>query len=307
MENQENHWPALPLASWEKTKSTIHLYAQIVGKIRLKSMPHYNHWWHVTLCLSSRGLQTGPMPYKGFTFNIEFDFIAHKLELTTSNGFQKYFPLLDGLSVAGFYQKLNDLLHEAGIYVKILAKPYKNKSAIPFIKDNEHNSYDAESVHKFWLILLKTNEILKEFTGGFIGKQCPVHFYWHSFDLVSTRFNGHKAPQMDTTDNVEREAYSHEVISFGFWPGDDNIPDPAFYSYTYPSPKLLNSEPLSPDHAKWVKANGSDMALFMYDDMRQYPDPKQALLAFLDSAYNAGTKTGGWARENLDAKIAQKL
>jgi hypothetical protein len=301
MPNKETQWPSLPLASWEKTKSTLHLYIQIVGKIRLRNMPHRNHWWHVTLYLTTRGLETGPIPYEDFTFNIEFDFISHTLGVNTSRGFQKNFPLKDGLTVAQFYMQLKDLLSDAGVHVKILAKPYMNKSKIPFYQDHEHGTYDPDAVHTFWQILVQTDKVLKEFSGRFIGKQCPVHLYWHSFDLVVTRFNGRKGPVMNTDNKVELEAYSHEVISFGFWPGDDNTPDPAFYSYTYPSPKGLSNEPLSPPSAKWVDANGSDMALLMYEDMRKETNPHQALMDFLQSAYKAGAKSGGWNRNMLEA------
>lgn len=295
----ETLFPALPLAEWTKTKETLHRYLQIVGKLRLSLMPKDNHWWHITLYVNSRGLTTGSIPNNDFTFEVVFDFIDHQLKVHTSKGDQKSFALKDGLSVAQFYTNLKNILDELEIHFDIKKEPFDLSDSIPFDECAKHNSYDKEAVHKAWQILVQVDMIFKEFSGKSYSKTCPVHIYWHHFDLVVTRFSGKKGPELDTDSQVEKEAYSHEVISFGFWFGDETIKEPAFYSYTYPSPKNIDQEPLRPDSAKWQDANGSPMALLLYEDIRTSQNPKEDIMDFLESSYQAGAKRAGWDIEAL--------
>ncbi len=288
-----NAFPSLPLAEWKPTKNTLHLYLQIVGKIRLKLQPRQNHWWHVPFYVSPRGLTTRPIPFDGGNFEIEFDFIEHRLETRTSGGAAESFALEDNLTVADFYRQVFESLAALGIKAKIWAVPYETSSKIPFAEDTENKSYDKEYVEKFHRILVSVNDIFEEFRGRFIGKSTPVHLFWHSFDLALTRFSGKLAPVKESAGTVEREAYSHEVISFGFWAGDDNVPAPAFYSYTAPEPENLTDEKLKPAAALWNTDKGA-MAVLMYDDARNSDAPREAILEFLESAYQAGAKRAGW-------------
>ncbi len=283
----------MPLDEWRKTKDTLHLYLQIVGKIRLVMHPRINHWWHVPLYVSPRGLTTRAIPYRGGSFEIEFDLHDHHLKIHTSDGRSEDFALFDGLSVADFYTSIFANLGKLGIKPAIRPIPYEAPSTTPFPDDHENRSYDREKVERFHQILVAVDDIFEEFRGRFTGKSTPVHLFWHSFDLALTRFSGRRAPEREGAGTVEREAYSHEVISFGFWFGDDNVPAPAFYSYTAPEPDGLADEPLPPP-AKWQEANGSHMALLMYDDVRDTPDPGAAVLEFLESAYQAGANRAEW-------------
>ncbi len=293
-------FPPLPLANWRATKDTLHLFIQIVGKVRLKLFPKLNHWWHVTLYLTPRGLTTGAIPYGFGAFDITFDFIDHALDVRSSTGAAHRLDLRDGLSVADFYRRLFEILEDIGVEVKILAHPYDRPGPVPFAEDHTHASYDADAVHRFWQVLLGVGSILEEFRGRFLGKSTPVHFFWHSFDLVVTRFSGRALPpeRLDGMDGVSREGYSHEVVSFGFWPGDDNVPAPAFYAYTHPEPEGLAEAALQPEAAWWEDARGSAMAMLKYDDVRTAADPRQAVLDFLESTYHAGASRAGW---DLDA------
>lgn len=287
-------FPALPLAEWTKTKETLHRYLQIAGKLRLSLMPKNNHWWHITLYVTSTGVATGAIPNKDFTFEVAFDFIDHKLIVSTSKGEHRSFELKDGLSVADFYNKIKNILSDLDIKFNIKAEPFDLSDNIPFEQCTMHHSYDKETVHKAWQILAQVDIVLKEFSGKSYSKTCPVHIYWHHLDLVVTRFSGKRAPDMGDVSQVEKEAYSHEVISFGFWFGDDTIKEPAFYSYTYPSPKGIDKEPLQPETAKWQDSNGSPMALLLYEDIRTSDNPKQQIMDFLQSSYQAGAKLAGW-------------
>ncbi|MCJ8164569.1 DUF5996 family protein [Pontibacter sp. E15-1] len=300
-------FPALPLEAWEPTKETLHLYLQIIGKIRLKLMPRRNHWWNVTLYVTSRGLSTGPMPYKKTTIEIDFDFIEHQLKLCSSSGDTQCIPLQDGLSVAIFYTKVMEALATLGVHVKILAKPYDLKTETPFAQDNEHAIYKPEQANRYWRVLTTVDQVMKEFSGRFYGKTCPVHLYWHHMDLTITRFSGKRLPVREDASVVEKDGYSHEVISFGFWPGDDQVRFPAFYVYTYPSPEGIDKEVLKPDVAKWVDSNGSPMALLNYEELRQLDNPRQALLDFLESSYQAGARLAGWPIEELRVKPLNEL
>lgn len=292
-------FPALPLKAWQDTKDTLHRYIQIVGKIRLALFPRLNHWWHVPLYVSSRGLTTQAIPYCYGNFEIEFDFIEHRLIIITSNGSWLQFALHDGLSVSSFYQTIFAHLAALGIQVKIRAVPYKLSSQEPFETDLNHAAYDKVYVERFWHILAGVDTIFEEFRGRFIGKSTPVHLFWHSLDLALTRFSGRPAPVRADLGMVDREAYSHEVISFGFWAGDDNLPAPAFYSYTAPEPERLTAEPLHPEAAYWGNLGGGAIALLMYDKVRKAAEPREVVLEFLESAYQAGANRAGWEIEKF--------
>ena len=285
--------PQLPLDEWEPTKNTLHLYLQIIGKVRLKLAPKMNHWWHVTYHLSARGLTTMPIPYPGGTFEVEFDFIDHKVIITTSAGEIRTLPLT-ARPVAEFYREIRATLASLGVEVKILARPYGVPMTEPFAEDTTHASYDPEYVGRFFTILSWSDQVFKEFRGRFIGKATPVHLFWHSFDLALTRFSGRPAPVAESADSVTREAYSHEVISAGFWAGDVNVRGAAYYAYAAPEPKGLAEQPLSPAAAYWADSNGSSMALLMYDDLRASATPREDLLAFLESSYQAAARLAEW-------------
>ncbi len=301
--------PPLPLAEWEATKTTLHLYLQIVGKIQLKLNPKRNHWWHITFYPVARGISSQQIPCGDRTFEILFNFIEHRLEIQTSEGEYEEFPLKHGLSVAEFYYQLFEKLNLLDIPVRILAKPFDVPGVDkPFANISEHNSYNRDHVERFWKILLWTSGVFEEFCGRYCGKTCPVQLFWHHMDLVITRFSGRKGPPMPATARQsDKEAYSHELISFGFWAGDENVRGAAFYSYTYPSPAGIDKEPLQPHAAQWVQSNGSPMALLMYDDLRANSDPEGALLAFLESSYQAGARRAGWEMHELAVEYRQEL
>ena len=294
-------FPPLPLEEWNGTKNTLHLYLQIVGKIRLKMFPRLNHWWNVPFYVSTSGLTTRPIPHENGNFEIEFDFIEHRLKIETSAGERREFDLFDGLTVAEFYKKTFENLSALGIEAKIWAVPYEAPSKTPFAEDAKNKSYDKEYVERFRRILVGVNGIFEEFRASFTGKQTPVHLFWHSFDLALTRFSGKAADVREDAGTVEREAYSQEVISFGFWAGDENVPAPAFYSYTAPEPKNLTEETLAPDAAFWNTDKGA-MALLMYDDARKTENPRETVLQFLESAYQAGAKRADWDIEKFALK-----
>lgn len=287
-------FPDIPLEAWRPTKNTLHLFCQIVGKIRLAMHPRINHWWHVPLYVTPRGLSTRTIPYAGGNFEIEFDFREHKLTMRTSGGAEEDFALYDGLTVADFYGSTFANLAKLGIEPKIKAVPYEAPSTTPFPDDTENKSYDKEYVERFHKTLVTVDGLLNEFRGRFLGKSTPVHMFWHSFDLALTRFSGKRAVVRDGAGLVEREAYSHEVISFGFWFGDDRVPAPAFYSYAAPEPAGLADEPLSPSAASWQESNGAHLALLMYEDVRTKDNPGEVVLDFLESTYQAGAKRGDW-------------
>ena len=293
-------FPAMPLDGWRPTKNTLHLYLQIVGKIRLAVHPRVNHWWHVPLYVSPLGLTTRSIPFAGGNFEIEFNFKNHQLEIRTSGGGSEDFALYDGLTVADFYSSVFANLAKLGIEPKIWARPYEAPSTTPFAEDRDNKSYDKKYIERFHQILVAVDDIFEEFRGRFTGKSTPVHLFWHSFDLALTRFSGRLAPQMPEANMVTREAYSHEVISFGFWFGDDkpdSVAAPAFYSYTAPKPDGLGKEPLQPEKAFWTPDGG--MALLMYDDIRELPNVRADILDFLESAYQAGGKRADWPLSDL--------
>lgn len=290
-------WPELHLANWADTRDTLHMWTQIVGHVRMVLTPPVNHWWHVTLYVTSRGLTTSPIPHADHTFEIHFDFLEHRLVVTTSRNELRALKL-EPKSVADFYGELMRLLGELGIQVKIHRKPDEVADPIPFAEDRVHQSYDPEYARRFWQVLVATDSVLKEFRGRFIGKCSPVHFYWGSFDLCCTRFSGRRAPERPGADAMTREAYSHEVISGGFWPGGGPVNDAAFYAYAAPAPQAFKSAHVLPQSANYNDALGE--YILMYDDVRQARDPKQALLDFLQSTYEAGATLGGWDRAALE-------
>lgn len=290
-------FPEIPLEAWRPTKDTLHLYCQIVGKIRMAMHPRINHWWHVTLYVTPLGLSTRTVPFAGGNFEIEFDFCTHRLIIRTNTGREEDFALYNGLTVADFYSSVFANLAKLGINPQIKPIPYEAPSTTPFPDDTENKSYDKEYVGRFHQTLVTVDRILNEFRGRFVGKSTPVHMFWHSFDLALTRFSGKKVEPREGAGMVEREAYSHEVISFGFWFGDDKVPAPAFYAYVAPEPVGLADEPLTPATAQWTESNGAHLAILMYEDVRKADNPSEIVLEFLDSAYKVGAKRAGW---NLD-------
>jgi hypothetical protein len=292
-------WPELHLADWADTRDTLHMWTQIVGHIRMVLSPPVNHWWHVTLYVTSRGLTTSPIPYADHSFEIHFDFLDHGLVIATSRNEWRALKL-EPRSVAEFYAELMRLLGELGIQVKIHSKPDEVAEPIPFAHDRVHRSYDPEYARRFWQVLVATDSVLKEFRGRFIGKCSPVHFFWGSFDLCCTRFSGRRAPVRPGADAMTREAYSHEVISAGFWPGGGAVNDPAFYAYAVPEPQGFRSARVQPSSAGYNDGLGE--YILMYKDVRRAPDPKGALLDFLQSTYEAGANLGRWDREALERR-----
>ena len=287
-------FPPLPIEEWEDTKNTLHLFLQVVGKVRLALHPKMNHWWHVPFYVSVRGLTTGPIPYEGMIFEMEFNFRdeGHALKIETSVGDSRTI-LLKGLPVAGFFEKVFSNLNELGIAAGIRPLPYDLPwTTEPFASDYQHAAYDEAYVNRFWQILVQIDSIFKVFRGWFIGKGSPVHFFWHHADLAFTLFSGRPAPVREGANTVEREASSHEIISFGFWAGDQNIREPAFYAYMHPQPPGFMDEPLSPKEAFWSPEAGE--AFLMYEDVRNADSPEKAILDFLESVYQAGTKKANW-------------
>jgi len=289
--------PELPLAAWKDTQTTLHMWTQVVGKVRLELCPLVNHWWNVPLYVTARGLTTSLMPYNGEAVEIGFDFINHKLWIEISDGDRKEIPLRP-LSVAEFYAEFMAALSELGIPVKIWTMPQEVPDPIPFEKDTTHSSYDAEAARKFWHILAWVDGVFKEFRAPFLGKVSPVHFFWGSFDLAVTRFSGRRAPEREGADRVTREAYSHEVSSAGFWAGGGDIKGPAFYSYAAPEPPGFASEPAHPPAAFYHPEMKE--FLLMYDDVRRAQSPKAALMEFLESTYDAAANRGNWDRKTLE-------
>src|SRR5579864_60257 len=290
-------WPPLPLQSWKDTCDTLHMWTQIVGKVRLALTPRVNHWWNVPLYVSPRGLTTSTIPYGDLAFEVEFDFIDHQLCIRLSNGVTKELPLAPR-SVADFYKDFMAALASCGIAVEIWKMPVEVPDPIPFDMDRTHASYDPEYAHRFWRILLSVDEVFQAFRSRFIGKSSPVHFFWGSFDLAVTRFSGRRAPERQGADSITREAYSHEVISGGFWPGGGEIKDAAFYCYAAPEPTGFGQHPVRPQ-ASFYHSNLKEF-LLMYDAVRATPSPSSTLLEFLESTYEAGATLGKWDRQALE-------
>lgn len=300
---QEQAWPPLPLREWQDTCETLHLWMQVVGKVRLALSPHSNHWWEVPLYVNARGLTTSAIPYQSENFEVQFDFIDHKLEILTCSGQARTLPLAP-CSVATFYAEFMAALHSIGIQVKIWPMPVEMPNPIRFDQDRIHASYDPEYAHRFWRILATVDAILKEFRGRFIGKASPVHFFWGSFDLAASRFSGRRAPARPGADAITREAYSHEVCSAGFWPGGGAVQDPAFYCYMAPEPDGFSTSHIAPEHA-FYHPDVHEFVL-MYDAVRTSGSPRNQLLEFLQSTYEAGARLGQWDRESLELPAQER-
>jgi hypothetical protein len=297
-----NNWPELPTAAWRDSYDTLHLWTQIVGKIRLKKTPWLNHSWHVALYVTPRGLTTSPIPDGARTFQIDFDFIDHELSIATSSGAQKQFRL-GGQSVASFYVAIMVALADLGIDVAIDEMPSELPEPVRFSQDRQHASYDPDAVRRFLQLLVNADRVFKQFRTSFLGKASPVHFFWGSFDLTVTRFSGRRAPLHPggiphLSDAVTCEAYSHEESSAGFWPGGGVIDYPAFYSYAYPEPDGFRAAKVEPEAAFFSKELGE--FILPYDAVRTAADPDQTLLAFLQSTYEAAANAAKWDRDALE-------
>ncbi len=300
-------WPELPTAAWRETYATLHLWSQIVGKIRLTRTPWLNHSWHVTLYVTARGLTTSPIPDGTRCFQIDFDFIDHALKISASDGATRQFSL-PGHSVASFYTEIMAALADLGIHLAIDDMPNELPDPIPFSQDRAHAAYDPDAVRRFFQILVNADRLLKQFRTGFLGKASPVHFFWGSFDLAATRFSGRRAPRHpggvpNLSDEVVCEAYSDEVSSAGFWPGSGAIDYPAFYSYAYPEPPGFRATKIRPDAAFLSEVLGE--FILPYDAVRTAAEPDKALLQFLQSTYEAAANAAKWDRDALECAPGQ--
>jgi hypothetical protein len=294
-------WPSLPLQAWQETYATLHMETQIVGKIRSALTPRINHWWNVTLYVSSCGLTTSPIPYGSGSFEITFDFLRHRLLVETTWGESRSLALAPR-PVAEFYRELMASLADLGIQVSIWTTPVEIPNPIPFEQDQEHRSYDPEYAQRFWRLLIQADRVMTQFRSRFLGKSSPVHFFWGSFDLAVTRFSGRPAPPHpgapNVADSVTREAYSHEVSSCGFWPGGMGHEAPVFYAYAYAEPDGFAGYPVQPQEAYFDEAFHE--FLLPYDSVRTAKEPDELLLAFLQSTYEAAANLGGWDRAALE-------
>jgi Family of unknown function (DUF5996) len=295
-------WPELPYAAWRETCETLHLWTQVVGKVRLARTPWLNHSWHVPLYVTARGLTTSPIPHGSRSFEMELDFTAHALDIRVSDGAQRRIAL-EPRAVADFYSMVMQALAELEVPVTIGEFPCEIAGAVPFSRDRRHAAYDSEFVQRFWRVLVHSDRVMKQFRTAFVGKSSPVHFFWGSFDLAVTRFSGRRAPDFagkvpGLKVEVMREAYSHEVSSAGFWPGGGGIDYPAFYSYAYPSPQDYKSQAVRPAAAFFSEPLGE--FLLPYEAVRTAPDPEATLLAFFQSTYDAAASTANWDRTALE-------
>ncbi|HEY1259578.1 MAG TPA: DUF5996 family protein [Stellaceae bacterium] len=296
-------WPALPFAAWRDTCTTLHMWTQVVGKIRLAQAPPVNHWWQVPLYVTSRGLTTSPMPYSTRTFQIDFDFIAHRLAIQTSDGRIDGFAL-QPQAVADFYQEVRDRLRALGLDIAIWTTPVEVAEPVRFEEDRKHSAYDPDYANRFWRVLVQADRVFTAFRGGFIGKASPVHFFWGSFDLAVTRFSGRRAPPHpgapNIADRVTREAYSHEVSSCGFWPGGAGLEQPIFYSYAYPQPLGFAEASVRPAPATYNRQFGE--FVLPYDTVRTAAAPDAMLHEFLQTTYDAAAELGQWDRAALELR-----
>jgi hypothetical protein len=294
-------WPGLPFEEWRETLATLHMWTQVVGKVRLAQAPLVNHWWQVPLYVTSRGLTTSPVPHGQRTFQVDFDFIDHRLLVQTSEGDSREMELAPR-TVADFYGEFMSSLKALGLEVKIWTTPVEVPDPVPFEKDETHKSYDPEYANRFWRALVQSERVFQQFRSGFAGKNSPVHFFWGSFDLAVTRFSGRRAPEHPgapgVADSVTREAYSHEVSSAGFWPGGPALPEPIFYSYAYPEPAGFNSAGVGPA-AGYYNTDFKEFVL-PYEAVRTSADPDAALLEFLQTTYEAAATHAQWDRASLE-------
>jgi hypothetical protein len=295
-------WPALPLVGWQDTRATLHLWTQIVGKVRLALAPPANHWWHVPLYVNARGLTTSAMPHDGVAVELTFDFLDHALRVETSAGARREVAL-EPRSVASFYRAVMAALSDAGTPVRISPWAVELPEVIRIDRDETHAAYDADAAQRFWRLLLQADRVLHRFRGRFVGKCSPVHFWWGSFDLSCTRFSGRPAPAHpggipNLPDRVTREAYSHECISAGWWPGGGPVAEPAFYAYAYPEPAGCPEAAVRPAEARYHP--GLREWVLPYDVVREARDGDAVLLDFLESTYAAAARLGGWDRAALE-------
>ena len=295
-------WPPLPLDEWEDTRATLHLWTQMVGKTALALAPMQNHWWQVAFRVSARGLRTLPMPFAGQMLEIEFDFVDHVLSTRASNGALRTLPL-EPQSVADFYQRYRALLRELEVEMRIWPRPVEMLHVIPFPLDRDHASYDADAVQRFWGVLVQVDRVLSAFRGRYIGKCSPVHVWWGGLDLSCTRFSGRPAPRHpggipNVSDAVTREAYSHECISVGWWPGGEPIGEPAFYAYSYPEPPGCSEALIRPVAGRYDPVMRE--WILPYEAVRLAPDPDRALLEFAQSTYDVAADLAGWDRAALE-------
>jgi len=294
-------WPALPLADWQDTYATLHMWTQIVGKVRLALAPPINHWWQVTSYVTPRGLTTSAVPYGTRTFAIDFDFLDHALRITTSDGGIRTVPLRPQ-TVADFYAAVMDALRGLGLDVPIWSMPVEIEGPIPFERDLTHSAYDPDAAQRFWRVLVQTDRVLNVFRSRFLGKVSPVHFFWGAFDLAVTRFSGRPAPKHGPTPNIAdwvvQEAYSHEVSSLGFWPGGGPVPEPVFYAYAYPEPEGFKEAKVEPAGAFYSQDLGE--FLLPYEVVRAAPSPDDILLSFAQSTYEAAANAARWDRAALE-------
>jgi hypothetical protein len=290
--------PELRLTDWRATKDTLHLYSQILGKIRMSTTAPRNHWWNVALYVDVRGLSTRRLHHRGTSFEIALDFVDHALVIQTSDGRTASFELGGGVPVADFDTRVHALLAELGIDVDIKEEPFGVPMTTPFPKDTEHASWDREAIERFGRILDWSDSVFEEFSGWFCGKTSPVHLFWHGLDLAVTRFSGRPGVPLDA-DQVTQEAYSQELISFGFWAGDDNVGDGTYYSYTSPEPDGLRDQPLAV--GEWIEFGAGSLAILPYDDVRTAGDPRRTLLAFLQGAYEEGARLAGWDASSFES------
>jgi Family of unknown function (DUF5996) len=293
---QGTAWPELRLEAWKDTYATLHMWTQIVGKVQLALSPRINHWWEVALYVNAVGLTTSAIPYKQLVFEIQFNFLEHRLTIAICDGQQRVLQLRPQ-SVAAFYAEFMSALHSLGIDVHIWPMPVELPNPIRFDRDTEHASYEPEYAQRFWRILTLVDPVFKEFRSRFVGKHSPIHFFWGSFDLASTRFSGRRAPERKDADPITREAYSHEVISAGFWPGGGDVKGATFYAYAAPEPAGFKTVQVRPEKAFYSPLGEF---LLMYDDVRQSTEPEKLLMEFLQSTYEAGANLGNWPRAELE-------
>jgi uncharacterized protein DUF5996 len=306
--NESEPWPPLPYDEWKDTLHAIHMWTQVVGKIRLATTPLLNHWWNSSLAVTPRGLTTGTMPSGGGAFQIDFDFIGHELVVVTSRGGRGAIPL-HPMSVAKFYGDVLDVLARLAVAdPKISPLPNEVADAVPFPDDTQRRPYDRDQARRFAVALLKTDLVFERFRSGFLGKASPVQFFWGSFDLASARFSGRRAPAYtggkppNVHVHVMHEAYSHELIAAGFWPGSADVPSAEYYAYAMPLPKGLATATIEPDTARWIARRGE--FVLPYEAVRTSADPEATLLSFLESTYRAAADLGRWDRTLLEERVA---
>ena len=292
-------WPELALKDWKPTYHNLHMWTQMVGKVRLELSPKTNHWWNVPLYIDARGLTTSPIPYGKDVFEIRFDFVDHKLIVDRCDGRRRVLAL-EPRTVADFYSEFMSTLRSLDLDIAIYAKPVEVVDPIPFAEDTLYRAYDADAAYRFWRIVTSCDSVFKQFRAWFVGKSSPVHFFWGSFDLAVTRFSGRRAPERPGADAITREAYSHEVISAGWWPGGSGVDGPAFYCYAAPEPAGLPQQKVQPESAFYHP----DLKEFilLYDETRKSQAPERMLLEFLQSTYEAAAALARWDRGELEVR-----